>query len=289
MSVRNTTKGRKSAPARKGKPLQRNLEQSADDSVRSGSTGSRAAGLDAKRGKSTPMTDLRQSGEGLQWHRSAMLAAVDRLLEKSVAGHPGESFSMRVPGRPEMLFVQSDRGLKARGSRIELISLMPDAAELLDAPDEFKARAIHISIYLNRPDTGAVFLGRQKWARILGDLGEAMPAVFDEQVRQLGPRVRRYESWNSRDLQKAMQQGSNAFLLPEGALILGMTLDKAIFNAELLEKCARAFVLARLTGRPFKKIPWYVRLIANQRLRKDEKRSAESYAAGKIPEGFTAY
>ncbi|MCB1169002.1 MAG: aldose epimerase [Leptospiraceae bacterium] len=237
---------------------------------------------------------------GLQLHRNALLAAIDRLREKAVAGNPEESISMRVPGRPEMLFAASDaEGTGLDGSVVELVSFSRPASVAgnpMDAPEgfmvsdqDFEAKALHAFLYRHRPDTGAIFLGKQQWASVLGRLGEVMPAVFDEQARQLGPSVCRYESWNETGFRKALRKGSNAFLFEDSVLLLGMTLDKAIFNAELLEKCARAFVLARLTGKRFKRIPWYVRMIANQRLRKDEKRSAESYAAGEIPGGFTAY
>ena len=35
--------------------------------------------------------------------------------------------------------------------------------------------------------------------------------------------------------------------------------------------------------------PSWVRLIANRRLLKDERRAAESYRSGRIPEGINAY
>jgi len=86
-----------------------------------------------------------------------------------------------------------------------------------------------------------------------------------------------------------LQSGANAFILNQQVLSLGMTLDRLVFNAELLEKCAKAFVLASSTGKPVGKIPWLVRWIANGRLMKDERHSAQQYARGQTPVFKSAY
>jgi ribosomal protein L39E len=68
-----------------------------------------------------------------------------------------------------------------------------------------------------------------------------------------------------------------------------MTCERVLFNTELYEKCAQAFLLARASGNRIRRIPLWVRLIANRRLLKDERRAAESYRKGRFPETITAY
>jgi hypothetical protein len=68
-----------------------------------------------------------------------------------------------------------------------------------------------------------------------------------------------------------------------------MTCDRAVFNTELFEKCAQAFILAQTTGERINLIPGWVRFIANHRLLKDERLAAECYRAGRIPEVMNAY
>ena len=55
-----------------------------------------------------------------------------------------------------------------------------------------------------------------------------------------------------------------------GLLCLGMTCDRVLFNTELFEKCAHAYVIARACGSRITRIPFWVQMIANHRLLKDE-------------------
>ncbi|MEQ9363682.1 MAG: class II aldolase/adducin family protein, partial [Leptospirales bacterium] len=160
--------------------------------------------------------------------------------------------------------------------------------------------ALHAAIYAKRGDVGAIILNRPLWGGALALLDQPMPGIFDEQARQMGPSVERLfarsegaaGAFSTALISKSarlLQKGANVFLYEGHALCLGMTRERAIFNSELLEKCAKAYVLAVATGQRIRRIPWFVRFIANRRLLKDEHRSAESYARGEIPAGFTAY
>ena len=83
--------------------------------------------------------------------------------------------------------------------------------------------------------------------------------------------------------------GGNAGPLEGRLLALGVTRNRMLFNAELFEKCAMAYVLARLGGGAVKKVPWWVRLIAGRRLRQDQARAASSHAAGEQAQELGAY
>lgn len=152
-----------------------------------------------------------------------------------------------------------------------------DSLSTRDHPDQR-----HAGYYSDRPDIGAVLVFHPPWAGALGLVDREMPGLFDEQVRHLGAKVARFSP-------AALKSGDNAFLLGDSVLVFGMTLDRLVFNAELLEKCAKAFLLAHSTGSDLTLVPWWVRLIAGRRLLRDEKFAAKCYAEGRVPVFKSAY
>jgi ribulose-5-phosphate 4-epimerase/fuculose-1-phosphate aldolase len=159
------------------------------------------------------------------------------------------------------------------------------------AADELVA-AMHGSIYLERPDVGAITVCSPKGIRLLARSGENLPPLFDEQVRHIG-----LPSWRSLDekrlsrerIRETFNRGANAAFLSQRLLCLGMTTERVVFNAELLEKCAQAYVIARASGARPRVVPALVRIIANRRLLKDERSAAAHYLNGQLPETATSY
>lgn len=238
----------------------------------------------------------------------SVLRSHQRLLEKGIlpkgsqanAGtNAGElSISVRVPGETALAI-----GVFAPDGTVNMHVVDFDARQLAGAELPVSASMarrqieLHAQTYAARPDVGAIVWNEPLWGGALARLGRPMPGIFDEQARQMGKQVAELHSetqagdrhvWNRASL-RLLATGANVFLYQGHAICLGMTRERAVFNAELLEKCAKAFVLAVATGEPIRRIPWFVRFIANGRLLKDERRSAEAYAKGEIPTGFTAY
>src|SRR5512134_3938297 len=104
--------------------------------------------------------------------------ALSRLEAKGLANAPSDTFSARLPGQDAL----AATSLRSSGVRIVPFA---DAA-----PDE-PAVALHAVVYRARGDAGALLTAGLPWASRLAQLAEPMPAVFDEQVRQLGARVER--------------------------------------------------------------------------------------------------
>ena len=245
--------------------------------------------------------------------RQQVIEAFERLTVKGLVPSPGAEFSVRVPGQAAMAVAQlccshSEQNLTAArtrgqdtsatrveapalGARPEISVVVFEAAAhppLLDAPMLW----LHAEVYRHRPDVGGILISPLPWGSRLASRGGTMPAVFDEQVRHLGPRVERLVLQGTRMEESAisnLKRGANAFLIERGVLCLGSTGARAVLNAELLEKCAQAFILASLARRPVRVIPSYVRLIATMRLRKDEKRASRAYARGESPDRLRAY
>jgi len=206
--------------------------------------------------------------------RSLLLKDKARFQAKGLFGNPDDSLSMRIPGRQEFLLALA---------QTDDISI-----EAFDASGD-QAAALHAAIYRNRPDTGAILAGKTPWSAALAKLGEAIPTLFDEPARHIGKVGMPIKAGNSSALLNSLAGGTNIAIYGDQRICLGFTPDRIVFNSELFEKCAKAFVIARATGQRIRKVPGLVCYIAGGRLRKDQKRSAESYAAGRIPEGMNAY
>jgi ribulose-5-phosphate 4-epimerase/fuculose-1-phosphate aldolase len=206
-----------------------------------------------------------------------------RLARKGFLNSSFDSFSIRIPGTGEMLLATGSDDSPAVG-RVTLCvkSFIP----------ENQTTTLHESIYLERPDVGAVVISSPNGARLLAKSIGKLPPLFDEQVRHIGPSMRTPldEKHLSRDrVRKAFARGANAALLSDRLVCLGMTCERAAFNTELFEKCAQACVIAQASGIRPRSIPGWVRLIANQRLMKDERDAAKSYLNGQLPERTTLY
>jgi ribulose-5-phosphate 4-epimerase/fuculose-1-phosphate aldolase len=214
------------------------------------------------------------------WHDPAQLSAArERLRSKQLLRY-GDTLSLRLPGAGAFLLgLESPDRIEAAATRLRL------SESCASAPAE-----LHRLIYLARTDVGAVLIGRQRWACALPAAGGTLPGVFDEQLRHLGARVTQIEPPQTlAAAHRRLAGGGNAFGLGERVLCLGMTLERVVFNAELLEKCAQAYLLARASALAVRRIPWLVRRIATGRLRRDERRAAGSYARGEAPERVAGY
>lgn len=199
-----------------------------------------------------------------------LLQAGARMRAKGFLNDAGDSLSLLLPGTGRMLLL--------------LAGEAPREVELSRAASGLAA--VHAEVYRLRGDAGAVATLSPRWSLQLSDLGEAMPSVFDEQARHIG------RSWApavAGQLPSVLAAGGNAGLVDGHLLAIGVTRNRMLFNAELFEKCAMAYVLARLGGGKVKQVPWWVRLIAGRRLAKDQANAAASHAFGQQAAELGAY
>jgi ribulose-5-phosphate 4-epimerase/fuculose-1-phosphate aldolase len=190
-----------------------------------------------------------------------IIQTASRLSGKGLLNRAGDALSLRIPDQNQMLFIEAGE--------------LPRALEL-DNPGSGSA-ALHAQAYRLRQDAGAIASLSPRWSLQLQSLGEAMPGIFDEQARHLG---HCWQPTDAKHLQAALAKGGNGGLVDGRLLILGVTRNRMLFNAELFEKCAMAYVLARLGGGKVKKLPWIVRYVAGNRLLKDEAKAALSHSKG---------
>jgi ribulose-5-phosphate 4-epimerase/fuculose-1-phosphate aldolase len=121
---------------------------------------------------------------------------------------------------------------------------------------------MHVAVYRNRKDVGAVVHTHQIFASVFALINEPIPALFDEVAGSIGPLVEvvPYGLSGSPALidnvtGKLGNRGNCYILQNHGALSLGSDLDRAKRNAELLEKCARVYYYALSTGREVTLLP----------------------------------
>jgi len=197
-----------------------------------------------------------------------------RFRSKALFGDSGDSLSIRIPGQNQYLIIDAETD---------------DVRTESFTASGYKPVSIHAAIYGSRADAGAVLVGQTTWSTALASLGVAIPTLFDEQARHIGKVGEPIEEGHMGDLLETLGNGANIALYGSRRICIGTTSDRVVFNAELFEKCAKAYVIAQTCGERIRKIPGWVCYIAGGRLRKDQKRSAESYAAGRVPQGMNAY
>jgi ribulose-5-phosphate 4-epimerase/fuculose-1-phosphate aldolase len=206
---------------------------------------------------------------------NTLLAARARCARQGFLGLEHAGVSVRLPGEPHFLFVDATATTAHRQSWLE--------------PPANRAHALHAILYQLRPDVGAVLSGGGLFASALHDFGGAMPVGFDEQARHLGRMHAAVSPGTLPQLRTRLADGANSILVDRLPVCLGTTCQRLVLNAELLEKCAKAYVLAAATGQPVSTLPWWVCRIATGRLRKEQQRAAKRFAQGLLPEETRGY
>ena len=203
--------------------------------------------------------------------RQQWLHLRERLQAKRLLAADGASLSLRIPVGDAMWF---GHAIDAAPQRVLIGSASADGAA-------------HAAVYAARDDAGAIAVGGGEFGRCLADFGGAMPQVFDEQARHLGPMG--LAAAELRELARSLRKGGNVLLMQGRPLCIGMTATRLALNAELFEKCAKAYVLAVAGGGRVRALPWLVRFVANRRLHKDEQRATQRFAQGLLPEETKGY
>lgn len=217
----------------------------------------------------------------------------NRLESKGLFQNLTASLSFLLPGEGKMILMVNGEGKKKQ----PLVGIyhLENPNTMLSGDDSLpnlpSLIRFHVDLYKIRPDVGAIVRFIPPWSSHLHEIDHPLPLVFDEQCRQLGAPVLQLPIDLNGNLlpSPTLTSGANGFLLGDEVIITSVTREKAIYNCELIEKCAKAYLLAIATGGKVKQIPWFVRFIAKSRLLKDEKKAMEFYKRGERPTGFKAY
>ncbi len=210
--------------------------------------------------------------------RRQIVEAARRLSGRGLLVATGGNLSVRIPGQDAFAVTPTDLDYH-RMSEEDVCVLDGGLNVLAGRRRPSVESALHAAVYRVRPDVGAVVHTHQAHASALALVNAPIPALFDEQVRFLGRSVEIVPYGPSgtgllrRKVERVLKNHANAYLLRNhGALCLGTDLTRAEDNAELLEKCAIAYLLALCTERKVSRIPLLVREVAFRRLRADQQR-----------------
>lgn len=199
------------------------------------------------------------------WHQLR-----ERLHARGLWPHDA-ALALRLPGQPQAWW-----GEGAAGS--------PRPLRLDSAPPP-GAAGVAWRVLHERPDVLAAAACAGPAGRALVQLQAPLPQCFDEQARHLGPFVHA----RADTLAVALALRGQSLAVGERLWCLAPTVQRLALNAELLEKCATAALLAWGASGSVPALPAWVRWIANRRLHRDQRHAAQALAQGELPADVTGY
>ncbi|MGB9735377.1 MAG: class II aldolase/adducin family protein [bacterium] len=114
---------------------------------------------------------------------------------------------------------------------------------------------LHIAVYRNRRDAGAVIHSHPIYTSIFALINKSVPAIFDEVTMNIGNiiDVIPYALSGSDELvehvRSKLSNRCNCYILQNhGALTIGTNIERAFRNMELMEKAAQIYYYALTTG-----------------------------------------
>ncbi len=173
----------------------------------------------------------------------------------------GGNVSRRVDGEEFVVVTPSGRNYhQANPEEMCLVDFQGCVLE--GAPRPSMETGMHLAVYRQRPEAGAVIHTHQDFASVFSVLHLPVPLLFDEARLGLKKQVEviPYAPSGSRKLEQKVAEslsgGATCYLLQNhGALCVGEDLPQAFYRAELLEKCARVYYYALCTGREITFLP----------------------------------
>lgn len=203
-----------------------------------------------------------------------------KLIELGYLAGTGGNVSVRIPGQSCMAITPSNYDYSIMQAD-DVCIVGWDLQTLEGALKPSIECGMHSAVYENRQDANVAIHTHQVYASTLALIDAPIPALFDEQVLFLGrsveivPYAPSGTGFLKKRIASQLQNQANAYILKNhGALCLGDTPERAIFNVELLEKCALTYLLALCTGKKVTRIPAAAREIAFAKLREDQERVA---------------
>jgi L-ribulose-5-phosphate 4-epimerase len=189
-------------------------------------------------------------------YKQQVLGTCQDLTRKGYLVGTGGNVSLRIEGQEALAITPSSMDyLNLSADDICVYNFDKEPLEARHVPSV--EMAMHIAVYQNRPDVNAVVHTHQPYASTFTLINESIPALFDEQVANLGNCVDvvPYGMSGTAELMENiaanLDNQCNAYLLQNhGVLCLGVTLEKAALNVLLLEKAARVYYYALTSGRP---------------------------------------
>lgn len=210
-------------------------------------------------------------------YRQQVVSISQEMTTKGFLMGTGGNVSMRIAGQ---------KALAITPSNYDYMKMLPEDVCVLDWKLAVLAgerqpsieSGMHAAIYQARPEVNVIIHTHQVTASAIALMGKPIPSLFDEQARFLGRSVEIIPygasgtGWLKSNITRKLKNQCNAYILQNhGALTLGPNPERAMFNVELLEKCAVAFLLAYYTDERISHIPLPIREVIFSKLRKEQR------------------
>jgi L-ribulose-5-phosphate 4-epimerase len=210
--------------------------------------------------------------------KTLIVETAQKLYQKGYLMATGGNISVRIAGENKLAITPSDYDymkMIPEDVCVLTLDLQPVEGTLKPSVES----GMHAAIYQARSDVNAIIHTHQVYTSALTLIKAPIPALFDEQARFLGRSVEIIPYAPSgtgmlvNTIAKHVRNHNNAYMMQNhGALVFGDSMERAIDNVEVLEKCALAYLLALISERKIGKIPLAVREIAFSKLRNDQKK-----------------
>ena len=217
-----------------------------------------------------------------QTHKQQVVDTCHALLERGYLKATEGNISARISGQNAFAITPSNYDY-AKMQDDDICILDFDMQQLEGQMKPSIESGMHAAVYQNRADAHCIIHTHQPYASALALIKMPIPALFDEQVRFLGrsvdiiPYAPSGTGFLKNAVKSKVKNNNNAFILQNhGVLVFGGTMEQAIHNMALLEKCALTYLLAIMTEKKISKIPLPIREIAFAKLRADEKKFSGS-------------
>jgi ribulose-5-phosphate 4-epimerase/fuculose-1-phosphate aldolase len=193
--------------------------------------------------------------------KEEVLSASRFLAERGLLVGTGGNVSIRIEGSEALAITPSSMDyLTMTAGDVCVVDFQQQLVEGAHPPSV--EAGMHAAVYARRLDVNAVVHTHQPQASAFALTGGGIPALFDEQVLNLGESVELVPYGLSgstallENIAARLENQANAYLLQNhGVLVLGMTPELALRNVLLLEKCARTYAVALQLGRPVTSLP----------------------------------
>jgi len=216
-----------------------------------------------------------------QIHKQEVVNTCHTLLERGYLKATEGNISARANGKNTFAITPSNYDY-AKMQVADICILDFDMRQIEGEMKPSIESGMHAAVYQERADVHCIIHTHQPYASALALIKMPIPALFDEQVRFLGrsvdiiPYAPSGTGFLKNAVKAKVKNNSNAFILQNhGVLVFGVTMEQAIHNMALLEKCALTYLLAIMTEKKISKIPLPIREVVFAKLRADEKKFAE--------------
>lgn len=196
-----------------------------------------------------------------QAYKESVLHYYEHLSQKGYTVGTGGNLSILIEGQNAIAITPTN--MDYFGIHVDDICIVDFDMNVLEG--NFKPSIetkMHIEVYKNRLDVNAIIHTHQVYASIFALINEPIPALFDEVTLNTGHiiDVIPYALSGSNQLSKNvlcyLSNRCNCYIIQNhGGLSLGISIENAFRNVELLEKVSRSYYYALSTGRSISKLP----------------------------------